>query len=86
MKLQLDGFLPCPGNYLPAVALGGGRGGGALVNRCGGLVDWRGAPLLRAHGAAMGASMVMLVVRHGERRLGSVDLPQHWAPQIRNIL
>lgn len=30
------------------------------MNRCGGLIDWRGAPLLRAHGAAM----VVLVVRH----------------------
>lgn len=68
-ELFLDGFLLWPGNYLPAVALGRGRGGGALVNRCGGLVDWRGAPLLRAHGAAVVASLVVLVVRHGGHRL-----------------
>lgn len=54
-----------PGNYLPAVALGRGRGRGALVNRCGGgLVDWGATPLLRAHGAAMGATLVLVVVRH----------------------
>lgn len=56
-------------NYLPAVALGRGGGGGALVNWCGGLVDWRGAPLLRAHGAAMGASLVVLVMGHGGHQL-----------------
>ena len=39
------------------------------MNRCGGLVDWRGAPLLGTHGAAMGASLVVLVVRHGGHRL-----------------
>lgn len=39
------------------------------MNRCGGLIDWRGAPLLRAHGAAMGASMIVLVVRHGRHQL-----------------
>lgn len=39
------------------------------MNRCGGLVDWRGAPLLRAHGAAVGASLVVLVVRHGGHQL-----------------
>lgn len=32
------------------------------MDRCGGLVDWRGAPLLRAHSAAMGASLVVLVM------------------------
>ena len=54
-----------PGNYLPAVALGRGRGRGALVNRCGGgLVDWGATPLLRAHGAAVGATLVLVVVRH----------------------
>lgn len=58
-------FLLQPENYLPAVTLGGGRGGGALVNWCGGFVDRRGTPLLRAHGAAMGASLVVLVMRHG---------------------
>lgn len=35
------------------------------MNWCGGLVDRRGAPLLGAHGAAVGASLVVLVVRHG---------------------
>lgn len=35
------------------------------MNRRGGLVDWRGAPLLRAHGAAVRASLIVLVVRHG---------------------
>lgn len=39
------------------------------MNRCGGLVDWHGGPLLRAHGAAVGASLVVLVVRHGGHRL-----------------
>lgn len=54
-----------PVAYLPAVALGGGRGGGALVNGCGDLVDRRGAPLLRAHGAPM----VVLVMGHDGHRL-----------------
>lgn len=35
------------------------------MNWCGGLVARRGAPLLRAQGAAVGASVVVLVVRHG---------------------
>lgn len=35
------------------------------MNRSGGLVDWRGAPLLRAHGAAM----VVLLVSHGGYQL-----------------
>lgn len=39
------------------------------MNWCGALVDGREAPLLRAHGAAMGASLVVLVVRHVGRQL-----------------
>lgn len=39
------------------------------MNRCRGLVDRRGAPLLRAHSTAMGASLVVLVVRHVGHRL-----------------
>lgn len=54
-----------PVAYLPAVTLGGGRGGGALVNGCGDLVDRRGAPLLWAHGAPM----VVLVMGHDGHRL-----------------
>lgn len=54
--------------YLPAVTLGGGRRGGALVNWCGGLVDRRGIPLLGAQGAAGGASLVVLMMRHGGHR------------------
>lgn len=38
------------------------------MNWCGGLIDGCGAPLLRAHGAAMGASIV-LVVRHDRHQL-----------------
>ena len=63
-KVLPSGFLLLPENYLPAVTLGGGRGGGALVNRSAGLVHWRGAPLLRAHGAAVGAPLVVMMLRH----------------------
>lgn len=35
------------------------------MNWCGGLIERCGAPLLGAHGAALGASRVVLVVRHG---------------------
>lgn len=65
LKLFLNIFPLWLGNYLSAVTLGRWRGGGALVNWSGGLVDRRGAPLLRAHGAAM----VVLVVRHGGHQL-----------------
>lgn len=58
-----------PGNYLPAVALGRRRGGGALVDRRGGFVDRREAPVLRAHGAALVASLVVLEVRHDGHQL-----------------
>lgn len=51
--------------YLPAVTLGGGRGGGALVDWCGHLVDGHGSPLLGAQGAAGRASLVVLMMRHG---------------------
>lgn len=62
------GFPLWSDTYLPAVTLGRGRRGGALVNWCGGLVDRRGIPLLRAQGAAGGASLVVLVMRHGGYR------------------
>lgn len=39
------------------------------MNRCGGLVDWHGGPLLGAQGTAVGASLVVLVVRHGGHQL-----------------
>lgn len=68
-NICLDRFLAWPENYLPTVALGRRRGGGALVNRCGGLVHGREAPVLRAHGAALGASLVVMVVRHGRHQL-----------------
>lgn len=38
------------------------------MNWCGDLVDGRGIPLLRAQGAAGGASLVVLVMRHGGHR------------------
>lgn len=38
------------------------------MNWCGGLVDGRGIPLLGAQGAAGGASLVVLVVRHSGHR------------------
>lgn len=52
-------------HYLPAVSLGRRRGGGTLLNRCGGLAHWREAPLLGAQGAAVEASLVLMVLRHG---------------------
>lgn len=63
--LKIISLYTSPVAYLPAVALGGGRGGGALVNGCGDLVDRRGAPLLRAHGAPM----VVLVMGHDGHRV-----------------
>lgn len=36
------------------------------MNWCGGLVDGRGISLLGAQGAAGGASLVVLVMRHGD--------------------
>lgn len=65
--------------YLPAVALGGGGGGGALVHRRGGLVDRRGAPLLRAQGAPV----VVLVVGHADEAAAAA---RHYAPQTLSIL
>lgn len=38
------------------------------MNWCGGLVDGRGISLLGAQGAAGGASLVVLVMRHGGYR------------------
>lgn len=38
------------------------------MNWCGGLVDGCGIPLLGAQGAAGGASLVVLVMRHGGHR------------------
>lgn len=58
---------PWSETHLPAVTLGGGRGGGALVNWCGRLVDGHGSPLLGAQGAAGRASLVVLLMRHGGR-------------------
>ncbi|KAF3843230.1 hypothetical protein F7725_002079 [Dissostichus mawsoni] len=58
-----------PGNYLPAFALGRRRGGGALVDRRGCFEDRREAPVLRAHGAALVASLVVLEVRHDGHQL-----------------
>lgn len=56
------------------------------MNGCGSLVALQGASLLRAHGAALGASLVVLVVRHGvTERVGCVDLPQHCPLKIRSI-
>lgn len=49
--------------HLTAVALRRGGRRGALVNRRGGLVDGRGAPLLRAHGAPV---VVLLMGHAGE--------------------
>lgn len=60
-------FGPWSETHLPAVTLGGGRGGGALVNWCGRLVDGHGGPLLGAQGAAGRASLVVLLMRHGGR-------------------
>lgn len=71
------------GNYLTAVALGRGRRRSALVHWCWVLIDLCGAPLLRTHGAALGAS---LVVRHGGHWLAPRTSPQHWAMQIWSIL
>lgn len=65
------------GSYLPAVALGGGGGGGALVNRRGSLVDWRRAPLLRAHGAPV----IVLVMGHADEAPA-----RHYALQMLSIL
>lgn len=64
LNTLLVGFLLLQEDYLTAVPLRGRRGWGALVNRCGGLVDWRGTPLLGAYGAALEATLVLLV-RHG---------------------
>lgn len=64
LKPQLIGFLLLLEYYLPAVPLRGRGGWGALVDRCGGL-DWHRTPLLRAYGAAVGASLVLMMVRHG---------------------